>query len=383
MFNEWSHGADYIQRALDVTHSLFKGNILFVVATDDHQWVQATMGSLANLVISPFVTSASCKMDINCHEPLIDMALLSLCDAVVVSGSSTFSWWSAYLSSDTSVAIAPRLPVHPGGQFGPCITNGSLPPELSSRRETSSWRDTAQKCGVPRQTGGAVEANQGRGGQESLCAWFPWVDKHAKCHQYFSDDYYPDDWVLLDEDPSLDVYPDWWGPHVTSFSLSHEPAIGLEANMDGAGQDKVCLESDRAKRGEERGADSADSFQRVWSVVFVVNVVNVPEGGRVCLFVDDVLSASLLAQGSGKAVVQINSTGLSNSGGSDSSQSKRNGESSRQRQHLSRRHIGAVCVAGEEGECMPAMHLDPECSLSASSISFSFETSGSVDVPIL
>jgi hypothetical protein len=220
MFNAWSHDTGYIQRAKDLTHRLFKGNILFVVATDDHFWVQATMGSLPELVISPFVTSAACKMEINCHEPLIDMALLSLCDAVVVSGSSTFSWWSAYLSADTSVAIAPRLPINPEGYFGPCITNGSLPlSDADSQREASSWRDTAHKCGVPWQP--AVQPNQRKGGQESLCAWLPWVDKHAKCHKYFSNDYYPDDWVLLDEDPSLDVYPDWWGPQVCSRMVTY------------------------------------------------------------------------------------------------------------------------------------------------------------------
>ena len=97
MFNEWSHGAGYIQRAMNVAQRLYNGHVLYVVTTDDHAWAAATMAAVPNMALSPFVTSPGCKMDIHCTEPLVDMALLSLCDIVVVSGSSTYSWWAAYL----------------------------------------------------------------------------------------------------------------------------------------------------------------------------------------------------------------------------------------------------------------------------------------------
>jgi hypothetical protein len=98
MFNEWSHDAGYMQRAMRVVQRLYNDrSILYVVTTDDHAWVSATMAAVPNMALSPFVTSPGCKMDIHCTEPLVDMALLSLCDIVVVSGSSTYSWWAAYL----------------------------------------------------------------------------------------------------------------------------------------------------------------------------------------------------------------------------------------------------------------------------------------------
>ena len=149
MFNVWSccrsHNTGYIQRNKGLTHRLFKGNILFVVVTDYHSWVQSTMGSLPELVISPFVTSTVFKMDINCHDPIIDMSLVSLCDTVLVSDSSTFNWWSVYLSTDTSIVIAPRLPINPEGYFGTCITNDSLPlSDTNCQRESSCWCDTSE-----------------------------------------------------------------------------------------------------------------------------------------------------------------------------------------------------------------------------------------------
>jgi hypothetical protein len=145
MFTVWSHDTGYIQRNKGLTHRLFKGNILFVVVTDYHSWVQSTMGSLPELVISPFVTSTVFKMDINCHDPIIDMSLVSLCDTMFVSDSSTFNWWSVYLSTDTSVVIAPRLPINPEGYFGTCITNDSLPlSDTNSQRESSCWCDTSE-----------------------------------------------------------------------------------------------------------------------------------------------------------------------------------------------------------------------------------------------
>jgi hypothetical protein len=170
---------------------------------------------------------------------------------------------------------------------------------------------------------------------------------------------------------------------VTSLSVSHKRAVGAEKNEDGPGLAKDRLERSLEERGEEGGADSC---QRVRSVVFVIQVANVPEGGAVCLYVDNLLSASLLAQGSGKALIEVMSIGHSNSNGSNSMQSntdsmyiKGDVGSSKQKKHLSsgKQQVAAVCVGGKEGGCAAAMDLVSDCSLSASSISFSFQANGS------
>ena len=203
MFNEWSHGASYIQRALDVSAKIYGGEgqapLLYVVTTDDPRWVRATMGSIPNLVISPFATSPECKMDITCHEPLIDMAILSLCDTVVVSGSSTYSWWAGYLSAESSVVIAPRLPVNPLGEFGPCSTENppvaTSPVDEHAHAAASLRRANAHICSA-----GVDGVSSGAGGPvEAWCKWVPGGQRHARCGAFWSDEYYPEDWILLDE----------------------------------------------------------------------------------------------------------------------------------------------------------------------------------------
>ena len=196
LFNEWSHGAPYISRAMQVVHRLFHSpatqgrHVLFVVTSDDHQWVRDSF-RLPNMVLSPFVTTPECKMAITCDDPLVDMAILSMCDAVVVSGSSTYSWWAAYLSADTSVTIAPRLPVNPQGPFGPCASTGR---EGVTDAAAHTALASAQSCGV---AGGAAGLMQARG----IGVWVAGRRTHAECQEFWSHDYYPDDWILLDEDP--------------------------------------------------------------------------------------------------------------------------------------------------------------------------------------
>jgi len=205
MFNEWSHGAAYIQRAIDVFGRLFglEGHLLYVVTSDDPDWVRATMGSMPNVVISPFLTSPECKMDINCHEPLIDMAILSSCDAIVVSGSSTYSWWAGYLSSEAAVVIAPRLPVNPRGEFGPCSTQSPpINPGARPGLPAPAQRRKAHLCRSEPADVAARETCEGGGGgkaAEILCEWIPGGQRHVRCENFWSEDYYPDDWVLLDE----------------------------------------------------------------------------------------------------------------------------------------------------------------------------------------
>ena len=102
-------------------------------------------------------------------------------------------------SADTSVTIAPRLPVNPFGKFGPCSTD--LPPPAPSLSSMPTWRATAQNCGVTLRSSGGSEGQEGagKGWGESLGVWMEGGERHVRCEEFASADYYPEDWILLDE----------------------------------------------------------------------------------------------------------------------------------------------------------------------------------------
>ena len=102
-------------------------------------------------------------------------------------------------SADTSVTIAPRLPVNPFGKFGPCSTD--LPPPAPSLSSMPTWRATAQNCGVTLRSSGGREGQEGagKGWGESLGVWMEDGERHVRCEEFASADYYPEDWILLDE----------------------------------------------------------------------------------------------------------------------------------------------------------------------------------------
>lgn len=376
MFNEWSHGASYIQRAIDVSGKLFGGEaqapLLYVVTTDDPTWVRAAMGSMSNLVISPFTTSAECKMDINCHEPLVDMAILSLCDVIVVSGSSTYSWWAAYLSADSSVVIAPRLPVNPRGEFGPCVTTGHRHTQPQHEHEllplTAQRPTNAERCDpvvdeLPNGAGASTEA---------WCRWMPGGKKHVRCGAFWSEEYYPDDWILLDEvcwpayatglvlpisptvpsahvfdrlvwqHPAFDVFPDWWGPLVTS--VQHADKTSLSQPFCGEAGDGKCRAPSGIEGDGREDKPVTHGGSRPWSLA--ASVLHAPEDSSVCTYIDGSLRASLPAHGSGEALAQVTIDAGSR------------GE-----------HTALVCVAGAS-PCPQYPHLDPDCVPSAFSLVF-------------
>lgn len=201
-------------------------NTVFIITTDDPDWAQAVFGQHPRVVISPHRTPQQCKMEIGCQAPIFDMCLLARTDAVVVSGSSTYSWWAGYLASDQAVVIAPRLPVNPSGPFGPCESELQL-------------------------------ENPGPG--------LP----HARCKEYHSEDFFPPDWILLDEDRSRDVYPAWWGPHVTLL-----PPRGSGGRVEPG------------------------------PVVLRVRISHLSAREVTCVYMDNVLLASLDGEGSGLAEVE-------------------------------------------------------------------------------
>ena len=102
-------------------------------------------------------------------------------------------------SADTSVTIAPRLPVNPAGKFGPCSTD--LPPPAPSLSSLPTWRATAQHCGVALRSSGGSGGQDGAGGVwgESLGVWVEDGERHVGCEAFASADYYPEEWILLDE----------------------------------------------------------------------------------------------------------------------------------------------------------------------------------------
>lgn len=79
-------GVDYIQSAMKVFTSKYQ-NVQFIVVSDDMKWCRK---NIHNVIYSPF------------WKDIDDMALLTLCDHVIVT-SGTFGWWGAWLANGTTV----------------------------------------------------------------------------------------------------------------------------------------------------------------------------------------------------------------------------------------------------------------------------------------
>mmetsp|Transcript_42293 Transcript_42293/g.82766 ORF Transcript_42293/g.82766 Transcript_42293/m.82766 type:complete len:431 (-) Transcript_42293:143-1435(-) len=160
MFDVFGHSAEYLVRAATLLQDLFggPGKVSFVLVTDTHDWAEEhLLPYIPGLHIAPHPTSDTCKMGIICEEPFVDLSILQQSDAVVVSGSSTFSWWGAYLAGDAAVVVAPRSIVNQDGQ-------------------------------------GCAEPGKGE-------LW---------CRKYRSDEYFPPNWILLDQNYSASRFPEWW-----------------------------------------------------------------------------------------------------------------------------------------------------------------------------
>ncbi|EKX44687.1 hypothetical protein GUITHDRAFT_109466 [Guillardia theta CCMP2712] len=116
MFDSWSHDAGYISRAVQTLRRVLRGAVAFLVVTDDPHWAQGAFRGFENVHFSPFHTSPACKVELVKQSAMY-------CE-ITISGSSTFSWWAAYLASDQTLTVAPRAPVNPDGPFGPCEQGG-------------------------------------------------------------------------------------------------------------------------------------------------------------------------------------------------------------------------------------------------------------------
>ena len=80
----------YINKAMSYFRRRFR-HAHFVVCSDDMQWCRKNIRS-SDVTFSEF------------KEPIIDMAILSLCDHVIIT-VGTFSWWAGFLSGGTVVYL--------------------------------------------------------------------------------------------------------------------------------------------------------------------------------------------------------------------------------------------------------------------------------------
>ncbi|ELT90231.1 hypothetical protein CAPTEDRAFT_65241, partial [Capitella teleta] len=81
-------GAEYFAAAMEYFHKKFS-HIQFVVCSDDISWVEAN-------VKGEHVVYSRSRSDV------VDLAILSLCDHMIVSVGS-FGWWAAYLANGITV----------------------------------------------------------------------------------------------------------------------------------------------------------------------------------------------------------------------------------------------------------------------------------------
>ena len=81
---------NYTIKTMDFFRERHK-DAFFVVVSDDHKWCRK------NVIGSDVVYS-------NFKEPIIDMAILSLCNHTIIT-SGTFSWWGGWLSGGTVVYL--------------------------------------------------------------------------------------------------------------------------------------------------------------------------------------------------------------------------------------------------------------------------------------
>lgn len=75
--------ASYFQRAMELYRKDFK-NALFVVISDDMRWCKENIAA-SDVIYSLF------------SDPITDLALMSMCDHVIMTGG-TFGWWGSWLA---------------------------------------------------------------------------------------------------------------------------------------------------------------------------------------------------------------------------------------------------------------------------------------------
>ena len=138
----------------------------------------------------------------------------------------------------------------------------------------------------------------------------------------------------------LDVFPEWWGPDVTALTLLPDQ---LSTQARGLG-------------------DAVDI------VAVAARLVNLPPTGRVCVYIDGAVAASLPAHGSGHALFQLTLAAPDPAVPVKPAISATESKGCR---------VAVCAVAGgddmglgdEEGGCPVTSHLDTDCALSLTEIS--------------
>ena len=82
-------GTDYIFKAMNYFQQVLGPSTTFIVVSDDKTWCLENLSG-NNTVHSPF------------DDPGVDLAILSLCDHVIVT-SGTYGWWGAWLAGGRTV----------------------------------------------------------------------------------------------------------------------------------------------------------------------------------------------------------------------------------------------------------------------------------------
>ena len=81
---------NFTRKSMNAFRAQYK-DAFFVVVSDDQKWCQKTIKG-SDVIFSPF------------KEPIVDMAILSLCNHTIIT-AGTFSWWGAWLANGTTVYL--------------------------------------------------------------------------------------------------------------------------------------------------------------------------------------------------------------------------------------------------------------------------------------
>ena len=90
---------NYTRKAMSAFRAQYI-DAFFVVVSDDQDWCKENIKG-NDVTFSPF------------KEPIVDMAILSLCDHVIIT-AGTFGWWGAWLANGTTVYLK-DFPKHGSG----------------------------------------------------------------------------------------------------------------------------------------------------------------------------------------------------------------------------------------------------------------------------
>lgn len=97
-FDQDSVFGEYIVKCLDIFYDKKIKFIVFVGGSRTGNDIDDIMWAKKQFTDSKFVVSES-------NDPIVDMARISLCDDNIVSFSSTFSWWSAYINKNKNKKV--------------------------------------------------------------------------------------------------------------------------------------------------------------------------------------------------------------------------------------------------------------------------------------